>query len=82
MLAVVGGFATANGRRRAQRHRFHRWIVCRLPADESNCSLWAAKCKVTGTAFFMKQMGSVFGPNKGHELPLDLDIRQFPEVQL
>jgi hypothetical protein len=27
----------------------------------------------------MKQMGSVFGPHKGHDLPDDLNIRQFPK---
>jgi hypothetical protein len=26
----------------------------------------------------MKQMGSVFGPSKGHDLPDDLNIKQFP----
>ena len=39
------------------------------------------QCSATGTAFFMKQMGSVFGPSKGHELPEDLNIKQFPVVR-
>ena len=63
------------------------WVICGGESGHGARPMnpaWARslrdQCKVTGTAFFMKQMGSVFGPNKGHELPLDLDIRQFPEV--
>lgn len=40
------------------------------------------QCSAASTAFFMKQMGSVYGPNKGHDLPSDLDIRQFPEAPM
>ncbi len=29
----------------------------------------------------MKQMGSVYGPKKGHDIPEDLQIKQFPEAK-
>ena len=60
------------------------WVIC---GGESGARArmmkpeWARslrdQCAATGTAFFMKQMGSVFGPSKGHELPDDLNIKQF-----
>jgi len=63
------------------------WVIC---GGESGAQArimkpeWARslrdQCAATGTAFFMKQMGSVFGPNKGHDLPEDLKIRQFPKA--
>lgn len=38
------------------------------------------QCADAGVAFFMKQMGSAYGPRKGAKLPADLEIRQFPEA--
>jgi protein gp37 len=39
------------------------------------------QCQAAKVAFFMKQMGSAYGPKKGHEPPADLDIKQFPEAR-
>lgn len=39
------------------------------------------QCDAAGVAFFMKQMGSVFGAHKGENIPEDLSIKQFPGVQ-
>jgi protein gp37 len=36
------------------------------------------QCAAAGVAFWMKQMGSVYGEHKGKELPDDLNIKQFP----
>lgn len=62
------------------------WLIC---GGESGAQArimkpeWARslrdQCAATNTAFFCKQMGSVFGPHKGHDLPDDLNIRQFPK---
>ena len=47
--------------------------------------IWAEsirdQCARAGVAFFMKQMGSAYGPAKGHDVPSGLDIKQFPTVQ-
>jgi len=61
------------------------WVIC---GGESGAQArimkpeWARnlrdQCASAGVAFFMKQMGSVFGPSKGHDLPDDLNIKQFP----
>ena len=48
------------------------------PMDPAWARSLRDQCKATGTAYFMKQMGSCFGPKKGHELPADLDIKEFP----
>jgi protein gp37 len=37
------------------------------------------QCKRWGAACFCKQMGSVYGENKGKNLPDDLNIREFPK---
>ena len=65
------------------------WVICGGESGHGARPMEAAwaqslrdQCAAAGTAFFMKQMGSAFGPNKGHELPPDLDIKQFPEVAL
>ena len=39
------------------------------------------QCKRWNVSFFMKQMGSVYGANKGKELPKALAIQEFPEVR-
>jgi protein gp37 len=37
-------------------------------------------CRACSVPFFMKQMGSCYGANKGHELPADLNIKQYPSL--
>ena len=64
------------------------WVICggesgpgARPMHPDWARLLRDQCKSADVAFFMKQMGSAYGPNKGHNLPPDLDIKQFPEAQ-
>ena len=50
------------------------------PMEQAWAESLRDQCAKAGSAFFMKQMGSVFGPNKGKELPESLTIRQFPSA--
>jgi protein gp37 len=50
------------------------------PMDPSWARSLCDQCTAAGVPFFMKQMGSVFGPSKGHDLPAGLNIKQFPRV--
>jgi len=61
------------------------WLICggeSGPGARRMDPDWARslrdQCYEANVPFFMKQMGSVYGPNKGHELPDDLNIKQFP----
>lgn len=40
------------------------------------------QCSHVGASFFMKQMGSIFGPNKGSAIPADLLVREWPQVKI
>jgi protein gp37 len=62
------------------------WVICggesghgSRPMDAAWARSLRDQCASMGAAFHMKQMGSVFGPHKGNELPDDLNIKQFPE---
>lgn len=64
------------------------WVICggesgpgARPMDPDWARSLRDQCQASGVSFFMKQMGSVFGPKKGHDIPDDLNIRQFPEAQ-
>ena len=61
------------------------WVICggeSGPGARPMEADWARslrdQCASAGVPFFMKQMGSVFGPKKGHKAPDDLNIKQFP----
>jgi protein gp37 len=61
------------------------WVICggesgreARPMDPEWARSLRDQCKAADVPFFMKQMGSAFGPHKGHELPAELDIKQFP----
>jgi protein gp37 len=61
------------------------WVICggeSGPGAREMKPEWTRsirdQCKTANVAFFIKQMGSVYGPHKGHELPADLNIKQFP----
>lgn len=63
------------------------WVICggesgpgARPMDPDWARSLRDQCVAAGVPFFMKQMGSAFGPQKGHDLPPDLDIKQFPKV--
>ncbi len=69
----------------AQLGRYLDWTICggeSGPGARPMHPDWARslrdQCMSAGVPFFMKQMGSVFGPSKGHDLPDDLNIKQFP----
>ena len=51
------------------------------PMDPAWARSLMQQCANASVPFFMKQMGSVFGPSKGHDLPADLNIKQFPVVR-
>lgn len=64
------------------------WVICggeSGPGARPMNPEWARslrdQCQAAGVAYFMKQMGSTYGPKKGHEPPADLDIKQFPEAR-
>jgi protein gp37 len=61
------------------------WVICggesgpgARPMEQAWAESLRDQCAAAGVAYFMKQMGSVFGPNKGHDVPAELDIKQFP----
>ena len=63
------------------------WVICggeSGPGARPMHPDWARslrdQCAAAGVPFFMKQMGSTYGPSKGHELPDDLNIKQFPKA--
>ena len=64
------------------------WVICggeSGPGARPMHPDWARglrdQCKAAGVPFFMKQMGSVYGPNKGHDIPADLNVKAFPAVR-
>ena len=63
------------------------WVICggesgpgARPMDPAWMRSLRDQCAAASVAFFAKQMGSAFGPHKGHELPDDLNIKQFPKA--
>jgi protein gp37 len=65
------------------------WVICGGESGHGARQmnpLWARslrdQCAAAEVPFFMKQMGSVFGPHKGHDLPDDLNIKQFPHERI
>ena len=61
------------------------WVICggesghgARPMDQEWAMDLARQCELNKTAFFMKQMGSVYGEHKGKDLPEDLNIKEYP----
>jgi protein gp37 len=61
------------------------WVICggesgpsARPMDPAWARSLRDQCAASGVAYFCKQMGSTFGPSKGHNIPPDLRIHQFP----
>lgn len=64
------------------------WVICGGESGRDARPMnteWARNmrddCRANGVAFFMKQMGSTFGPNKGSAIPADLLVREWPHVK-
>lgn len=64
------------------------WVICGGESGRDARPMnpeWARKmrddCRASGVAFFMKQMGSTFGPKKGSAIPADLLVREWPHVK-
>lgn len=65
--------------------RYIDWVICggesgpgARPMDREWARSLRDQCKAAGVAFFMKQMGSIYGPNKGHDIPPELSVKEFP----
>lgn len=64
------------------------WVICggesgpgARPMYPSWALLLKKQCSLVDVPFFMKQLGSVIGPGKGHKIPRFLESKQFPKVE-